>query len=72
MNMRNGGGNCGYRTQTGSGDKVVAGRSGVLSPTPTDSGRTESGVELRTGVQGTAISVFQESLSRSVEFDGWI
>ena len=51
---------------------MVAGRSGVLSPTPTDGGRMESGVELRTGVQGTAISVFQESLSPSVEFDGWI
>ena len=70
--MRDGGGNHGYQTQTGSGDKVVAGRSGILSPTPTDGGRTESGVELRTGAQGTAILVFQESLSHSVEFDWWI
>jgi hypothetical protein len=45
------------------------GRSWILSPTPTDGGRTESGVELRTGAQGTAILVFQEGLNRSVEFN---
>jgi hypothetical protein len=70
--MRDGSGNCRYQTRTGSGDKVVAGRTGIPSPTPTDGGRTESGVELRTGAQGTAILVFQESLSHSVEFHVWI
>jgi hypothetical protein len=47
---------------------AVDGDSGT-PPTPNDGSRVDSGVELRTGAWGTAISVFGESLICSAEFD---